>query len=262
MEFTPAMATEWLASKWGEQRPVRAGHVNKLAADMAEDRFRISPDAILRVKGKLANGQHRLEAVVQSNTKQTFLVMESNDEELYKIVDAGLKRTVSDSLLTMPYNKNIPSMAKWAIAYENGTVFRSQTSPSKGGRAVKAMTQSAMIDYCIENQDLLIQAAQFVCPLYMETRLLSFSIGGAIYCIAATRHKLEKAKQFLTAVYRDGGNDAAGDFRNRLIQIRGQRVKEHQGYIFGIAIKAFKSYCNGTRPVSLKWAKDEGLPTI
>lgn len=259
MEFNPSLATEWLAEKWGEQRNLRPRHINKLALDMTEGRFKVSPDAILRIKGKLANGQHRLAAVVQSDTRQTFLVMESNDEELYKVVDAGLKRMVSDNLLYMPYNKNIPSTAKWIIAYENGSVFRTQESPSKGN---KSITQTAMIDYCVENQDLLVQASQFVSPLYMETRLLSFSIGSAIYCIAANRHKLEKAKQFLSDVYVNGGDNAAGDFRNRLIQIRGSRNKEPQGYVFGIALKAFKSYCNGTRPGNLRWAKDEGLPVI
>lgn len=259
LDIGPRLAAEWLADRWGEQRKIRPRHVEKLATDMTDGRFKVSPDAILRICGKLANGQHRLEAVVQSGTKQTFIVMESNDKELYKVIDAGLKRLVQDSLISMPYSHNIPSIARWVIGYEKGTNIRGAAEPSKTNRD---MTQSAMIEYCVDNQEVLIEAAQFVSSLWLETRLLSFSIGGAIYCIAASRQQLDKAKLFLTAVYLDGGDNAAGDLRNRLIQMRGKRTKEKQGYIFGIVLKAFKSYCNGTRPGVLKWAVDEALPTI
>jgi hypothetical protein len=94
--------------------------------------------------------------------------------------------------------------------------------------------------------------------------LLPFSIGGALLVIAGTHSKatFEKAKGFLQGVYVDGGPNSAGDLRNRLIMNRGARAKLHSGYIFGITVKAFKSYCNGTRPGVLKWAKDEPYPQI
>lgn len=264
MKITPELATEWLADRWGEQRSIRLAHVNRLASDMEAGRFKTSPDAILRIKNKLANGQHRLTAVVQSGKAQTFLVLQSNDEELYKVIDAGLRRTVSDGLIGIQYSKSIPSIARWVQAYETRTL---QPSNRTGGEALKkrinAPTQCELIDYCLGNQEILSEAARFTNPLYEQTRLLPLSMGGAIYVINASRNgHLEKAKSFLKQVYLEGGNTAAGDLRNRLIANRGVKSKLPPGYIFGITIKAFKSYYNGTRPGVLKWAKDEEFPVI
>lgn len=263
-KITPEIATEWLADRWGEQRTVRTAHVNRLAADMEAGRFKISPDAILRIKNKLANGQHRLTAVVQSGKAQSFLVMESNDEELYKVIDAGLRRTVSDGLIGIQFAKSIPSIARWVQAYETKTLRPGARTGSEAGlTGPHVPTQCELIDYCIGNHELLSEAASFVNPLYTQTKLMPLSIGAAIYTLAAARNgHLEKAKTFLNQVYLEGGNTAAGDLRNRLIANRGGKSRLNPGYVFGITIKAFKSYYNGTRPGVLKWAKDEEFPTI
>jgi len=263
IRITPEMAVEWLAERWGEQRTLRNAHVNRLASDMEAGRFRLSPDAILRIGGKIANGQHRLSAVVQSGKSQWFLVMESDDEDLYKVIDAGLRRTVQDGLFGMPYAKAIPSIARWVQAYENKTLKSGSRNGSEATAFGKLFpTQCEMIDYCKSNQESLTSAACFVNPLYEKTRLLPMSMGGAIYVISDLRGCVEKAKSFLQLVYLEGGNTAAGDLRNRLIANCGGKSKLHHGYVFGITIKAFKSFCTGTRPGVLKWAKDEPFPTI
>ena len=263
IRITPEIAVEWLVEKWGEQRTLKNPHINRLAADMEAGRFRLTPDAILRIKGKVANGQHRLSAVVQSGKAQWFLVMESDDEDLYKVIDAGLRRTVQDSLIGMPYAKSIPSIARWVQAYENKTLKSGSRNGSEATAVGKLFpTQCETIDYCRSNQEILTNAASFVNPIYEKTRLLPLSIGGAIYVLSDSRGCLEKAKLFLELVYLEGGNTAAGDLRNRLIANCGGKSKLHNGYVFGITIKAFKSFCSGTRPGVLKWAKDEPFPTI
>lgn len=265
-KITPELATEWLADRWGEQRTVRTAHVARLASDMEAGRFKISPDAILRIKNKLANGQHRLEAVVRTGKPQNFLVMESNDEELYKVIDAGLRRTAADGLIGLPFAKSLPSIARWVQAFEKQSLYASARSGSEAasgpGSVNGFITQSEMIDYCHSNQEILSAAASFVNPLYSQTKLLPLSIGGALYVIGETHNKADKTHAFLQQVYVDGGTNAAGDLRNRLIANRGSKSKISAGYIFGISIKALKSFCNGTRPGVLKWAKDEGFPTI
>jgi hypothetical protein len=252
IKVTPELATEWLSDRWGEQRSIRQAHVSRLAADMEAGRFKVSPDAILRVKGKLANGQHRLEAILRSGKAQQFLVMESNDEELYKVIDAGLRRTVGDGLIGMPYAKLIPSIARWVKAYEAQAIFFSQRfgADAKTGRNKSAATQVEMIEYCISNHVLLSEAAGFVNKMYAETKLLPTSIGGAIYVIGENRNLGNKHQDFLEKVYIEGGTNAAGDLRNRLIADRGSKAKLGKGYIFAITMKALKSYCNGTRPGS------------
>lgn len=265
MEMTPEMASEYLANRWPTQRPIRNNRVSRMASDMIAGRFRLGPDSVLRIKGKLANGQHRLSAVVQSGKPQMFIVLNSNDEELYKIVDFGMKRTISDTL-AMRYAKSVPGIARWVRAYESKAARPGARGAQEASvDAELAPTETEMIDYCLDNEEILIEAAQFVSPLYHQTRLLAPSIAGAMYVIAScSDSKLEKTKQFLTEVYVGGVPSSAMDLRNRMTLNNQTRMKSKllPGYIFGISLKALKSYLNGTRPGVLKWSKQEGLPEI
>jgi hypothetical protein len=268
-KITPEIATEWLSEKWGDQRIIRPSHVARLAADMEAGRFKVSPDAVTRIMGKLANGQHRLMAVVSSGKAQQFLVLESNDEELYKVIDAGLKRTVTDAIRGMAYSKAVPSIARWVMSYGQQTLYRGARNSSEGSagtyskntKSQRFPTQVQVINYCLENEDILVEASSFTNPLYVKTRLFNLSMGGAIYIIGSSRNK-EKTKEFLEQVYVSGGQSAAGDLRNRLISNQTSRAKLRPGYIFGIAIKSLKSFLNGSRLGNLKWADSEGFPTI
>lgn len=269
MSVTPAMAVEWLSDRWGEQRTVRGGHVQKLLHDMQSGNFKVSPDAILRIKGKLANGQHRLEALVLYGKPVKFLVMESNDEELYKVIDDGMRRTTGDALIGMKFAQRIPSVARLVLAYEANSVKRYALSAAdhhrvgSGFKSKFVYTKSELIDYCQANSSVLSDAAELVDPLYAKSALLRWSIAGALYCIATSRGEQSKVKQFLTEVFIGGADETAAiDLRNRLIQIKGSKSKNTSAYVFAITIKSYNSFLKGTRPGSLRWAKDEGFPEL
>lgn len=264
LTITPELASEWLADRWGEQRQVRTRHVQRMVADMHAGNWRVSPDAVLRVKGKLANGQHRLEAVCQSGQAQQFLVMHSNDEELYKVIDAGLRRTASDGLVGMPYAQRVTSIARWVIAYEQEKIMGSANSGAANFNKASCgfITQSQMIDYCLGCQDILTEAAHFVVGIYEETKLLTISVGGALYVIGNNHGKPEETRAFLREVYNGGPASAAADLRNRLIANRGAKAKLNQGYVFALCLKALKAYLEGRRVACLRFAKDETFPSL
>lgn len=261
MKVTPELAQEWLADKWEEQRKLRDPHMQRLCNDMNSGNFKLGPDAILRIKGKLANGQHRLTAVVMTGKPQLFLVMTSNDPELYKVVDAGMKRTVADAIQTLPYNNHLPAIARWVQSYQYGY----STTASTGADCIKLRRQSQLetINYVMENSELLIEAASFAGTLYEKTKLLQGSIGGAVYAICSISGRdMTVCKSFLEKVYTSGSNDAAGDLHNRLVSNKTMRAKLASGYIFAITLKALKAYFDGTRPGHLKIGKDEELTKI
>lgn len=104
---------------WEGQRNVRPGYVKKLAADMSAGKFRLSSDAIMLVKGMLVNGQHRMQAIIESGEPQSVLFLETNDEEVYKVLDCGMRRLVSDALTNVPYRSFLPSIARWVRIYDD-----------------------------------------------------------------------------------------------------------------------------------------------
>jgi hypothetical protein len=259
-KITTDIAIDWLSNKWGDQRAIRSGHVARLAKDMRNNDFRVSPDAILRVKGKLANGQHRLTAVVECGKAQSFLVLESNDEELYKVVDCGLRRRVGDALIGTPYSNQIASAARWVRAYDLDVIVRSQGGT---GNMLAEVTQTELINYCLENQMVLVEAIQFCHPIYDKTRLMPLSLAGALHVIANQHNKGIQVEDFLREVFIGGGKQsAATDLRNRLTLNKGTVSKMPSGYIFGISLKAFRSFCQGSRPGVLKWIKGEEFPKL
>jgi hypothetical protein len=259
IKVTPEMASEWLTELFPGQRHVRVTHVEKLASDMRAGLFAIGPDAILRIKGRLANGQHRLAAVVEANKSQEFIVMESNDDDLYKVIDAGIKRSVGDALRQANGNLEnitlIPAVARWVFRYDNKDITL------RGGGKTGA-SHPAMVGYCEENQQLITQAIQIASPLYKQTKLLATSIGGMLYMIAARAGKSDEGEAFLKNVFLDGGPNAAGDLRNRLIANKTSRARLNNNYLAGISIKALDLYLKGSRKGVLSWREGEELPVI
>lgn len=73
--ITPAMAEEWLGKRWERQRPLREGHVQRLVADLLANKFHFGPQAVaFDVRGRLVDGQHRLEASRRSGVGFQSLV--------------------------------------------------------------------------------------------------------------------------------------------------------------------------------------------
>lgn len=250
--ITPEEASEWLSDQWKEQRNIRPAHVEHLLRDMRAGDYRLSPDAILRIKGKLANGQHRLTAVVQFGKPVNFLVMESNDNELYKVIDAGIKRSVSDVFIGNEYSSSTPAIARLILAYEAKTVSKAQL-----------VSRTNLIAYCNENMKSLTEAAAFAYNLYNKSHMLPISIGGAMYSIASNLDLVEQVKPFLRIVYGEGDSkNAGGDLRQRLIKDKGAKAKLPASYVFAIALKAFNGFLGGRRAQPLKWQKDEEFPTV
>lgn len=96
---TPAKAQRWLDDKNRRNRPVRDDRVDRYAELMETGQWLASPDAIaFDHNGRLINGQHRLKAVVRSQTEQMMLVAFNLHPDAFKIADVGIKRTAADAL--------------------------------------------------------------------------------------------------------------------------------------------------------------------
>lgn len=260
---TPEIAAKWLENVMPGQRKLRPNYVDRLASDMMSNRWRLGTDAILIVGGYLANGQHRMTAVIKSGRPQKFIVMESNDSDLYKVIDSNLVRTVGDRL-EMPYAHDLPSIARLVMAYDCGSIGQSVTAPSNSRQRVSQtiQTSSAMVDYCNEHRELLVEAASYVTPLHSKTRVMRKSLAGAVYVIGTRAGKLDRARAFLRAVYLTGSEDVAGALRNRLIANHVTRAKLPFGYLIGLTIRAFAIYCSGDPYSRLEWKNNSSLPRI
>jgi len=94
--ITPKVATKYLNANT-LNRPLKPGHVERLASDMKAGAWTkcLAPIAFYE-DGSLADGQHRLWAIVESGVTVRFRVVRELPKEAGVNIDTGIIRTVVD----------------------------------------------------------------------------------------------------------------------------------------------------------------------
>lgn len=94
---TPAKAAEWLQTN-KQNRKLRKQTVMQYTADMLSGSWTrcVTPISFYD-DGELADGQHRLQAVVESKTTQAFYVIRGLNRRDGLNIDTGLARSVTDA---------------------------------------------------------------------------------------------------------------------------------------------------------------------
>ena len=99
VNIDPDLAKLLLEYNFANNRAPSKPYINKLAGDMTAGSWSISNDAIaVGSDGRFLNGQHRLQAVVQSNTTQKFIFLYGVDPESAQKFDVGKKRTMAQRI--------------------------------------------------------------------------------------------------------------------------------------------------------------------
>lgn len=254
--IAPQEALFLLENLHDNQRTIRTKAVSILEKEMRQGTFKLSTDAILILRGKLGNGQHRLTAVVQSGKPQQFLVLKTNDESIFKVLDCGIRRTIGDAM-NLANHTNVTAAARWIMAIEAG-----QATPGSG-IANFNVTRSQIMQFIETNIELLQDASRITKNLYSKSFILNKAIATAFLCIAErksarTRHA---AMELLVAVYTgENCHGPANDLRNRMITNRGSKAKLSQAYIMGLLIKAFIDRVNGRNATMLRFFAGENYP--
>lgn len=96
--ITPKAAHDLLGLNTHNRNPKKSA-INAYARDMASGRWRFTGETIVvSDDGRLLDGQNRLQAVVKSAHPQWFLVVYGVSAASQKNMDAGVKRSFSDTL--------------------------------------------------------------------------------------------------------------------------------------------------------------------
>lgn len=146
--ITPSDAVRLLEHN-KENRRLRIHDVRKYARDLAQGRWTLNNDAIcITPSGRLINGQHRLEAIVEAGVPMTALVSRDMPDDTQHNMDGGARRTAADALhLTgNQYAHLLASTAKFGVLYTTGRIFRDNREQG---------VSTAMIrEFVDENDDL------------------------------------------------------------------------------------------------------------
>jgi hypothetical protein len=96
--ITPRIAAEYMKFN-SANRKLRATYVAYLANEIIAGRWRTTNQGIAFLEnGTLADGQHRLSAIIEAGESATMLVTRGLSADSMSAIDTGAKRTVSDFL--------------------------------------------------------------------------------------------------------------------------------------------------------------------
>lgn len=118
-----------------KQRHLSEARVSKFARAMSDGQWQLTHQGIALDKdGVLIDGQHRLAAVIRSNTTQEFLVAYESAPDTFDVIDTGQARTAADILSIAGYvNVNqVSAAARILLAYD--LVKGTKSNISSAGR--------------------------------------------------------------------------------------------------------------------------------
>lgn len=130
LEITPRFAEEFL-KKNTSNRKIKIDKLNQFVREMTEGRWKKTHQGIAFYEdGTLADGQHRLKAIVLSNTPQTMLVTTNLPRNAISAIDLGTNRMAHDIAKILGYpdwvNKSAVAIARALL----GELFRRNVTSS------------------------------------------------------------------------------------------------------------------------------------
>ena len=258
--ITPVLAKTLLANLLEDQRPLSENYCNRLANKMKTGQWRLSPDCLVKIKGKLGNGQHRLHAVCRAQKPEQFLMMETDDDALYKVIDSGNKRSVAD-VLTGEYRKEIATAARWIVMYDLDGICCTGFNKIEETKC----TRSLCIEFAEKQHAALLPLVSTSYTLNGKFHIVAPSMVAAVAFLAKRDCPAEAGlvDRFVQNIY-DGEStaDAARDFRERIIRSKVGSSRLPRCTVMALLIKSLRSYLNGTRMSVVRIMDGETFPRL
>ena len=199
VDLTPALAEKYLGQNVGN-RNLRRQKVQQYARDMRNGNWQTSGQAIqFDWNGRLIDGQHRCEAVIESGATIRALVVTGLDPRAREVIDTGAKRSGADALGFAghsQYSTLLAAIARTAVARDNGYLNRSMST------SVPSLTNSEVISWAEENPDA-IHAAALAQRTYKKMQITPSTWG---YCL----YELEKIDGGLAIEFAESTADMRG----------------------------------------------------
>lgn len=127
-QVTPSKAERWINLN-KVNRPLREGRVEVMTADMKNDKWtQCYAPIVFYEDGELADGQHRLYAIVESGTTQTFIVVRNAPRAAGLNIDTGVARTLVDNAKLSGIDTELSNET---ISYARGLEYGDRPPPGK-----------------------------------------------------------------------------------------------------------------------------------
>jgi len=203
---TPETAKNWLKKYNTRNRHIRDSAVQSYAKDMQDGKWAFTHQGIaFYADGSLADGQHRLLAVVRANMPVKFLVTSGLPVEAGANVDQHARRQLHDAL-------QIGGICPWG---DRNVVAIARFLMSKMGAVTRPRSVNEVATFLEKNKDALLKIAELA---HLKKRHVTHSGILACYvCALLAGVAPEKIKRFADIMYSGESN---GPIENAPIRLR------------------------------------------
>lgn len=254
--ITPTIA-ERLLNANKRNRPLSGATVERYARDMAQGRWQLTPQPVaFDWEGNLLDGQHRLYAVIESNTAIESSVGCDFDPDAFKAIDRGKKRSIADNFALIG--------EKQAVALAAAVTKFNQYS-----RGVLWHRDTVNVDEALETLDehpgLRDSARKAI-----DWKIKGVGFPAAPSLMAVLHYlfvdnDLALADWFFESLASGVGlleTDAVFHLRNRLIGNKTNAAKLSDKVVTALIIKAWNAHRQGKPVRVLRWTENEQFPEI
>lgn len=261
--ITPAKAKKYLATM-GRNRRKRGRLKQRYMDAMASGQWKLTGESIkFNTKGELIDGQHRLEAVIESNKSIEILVCRNVPDEAFMELDTGGTRTPGDLLTVAGYDYT----SGVASAIRNLTsIYEIEAGKLKGvslGR--KRVDPETLLEYAEEHSDELVAAVKKTMSKEAKVVCGPPSLFAALYFIFA-EHNKKAADEFFDSLIEGTNLQRHGpvyELRRLLLQFGQDKHKKRPNfYKAAITIKAWNAFQQRREVRSLRFSENEEWPEI
>lgn len=252
MKITPRVA-EAMIEYNTRNRPMKGGKVELYARQMAAGDWHYTRVPIIfSDAGRVIDGQHRLQACIQSGVSIEADVAFGAPDDSFAYIDVGAPRTASD-IFAINGEKNsvgLAAMSRIVWQYDQG---RNTVS---GGTKI---TSAELYDEFLKMDGLADSLPIF--HKFQRSRLAPPSLMGAMHYICARRSRRE-ADRFFTEVNDGGkGNGPAVEMHRRLIKNATASEKITTDNLAGLILTAWNKDRRGLSGRGLKFTGGK-LPAV
>jgi hypothetical protein len=260
----------WLAEPINDQnRTFGRDAARALAAEMSTGYWRENGESIVFDRaGKLIDGQHRLQAVLNSGHEYRVPVITGVAAEVRPTVDTGVKRSAASNL-QMAQEENASTLAAAIVLWRGYAAHnaRAMTHPASQGPEHR-MSIPRILEY-LEEWPGLREAARVSLALRPSGRgrsLVPSSEAAMLwFAIIQSGASRERANQFLGSVL--SGYDLAEDspiigLRRRLIDQLAPGLRMDKRERIALVLKTWQLWSTGRSRKVIRWEPTEPFPFL
>jgi len=263
VKISPHVARELLEMNTGNRR-VTDALVRSYTTQMKKDQWKFTGDPIqISRTGRIINAQHRLYAIVASETTQLMNIQTGLDDNVFDVIDTGRNRTPADVLSISGYANpgTLQATVKLIMLHDTRKMSRSSEKLQKAEKA----TNHQIIEWIEgERTEIIHECVSEGQKFYSRSRLFSSPTYAAFLYLFSRKDK-EAAKEFFEKLVSGENLERKSPIyclRNRITNLKISNKYMDTVEKYALIIKSWNFWREGKAIDRILWTEEEDFPKI